>query len=112
MSKRKSMSGVGKGIGAFFDESEEAEEPKQQDDTSTSQHTDTQAAGQEAPDLKRATFYIRPDQNITIEEIKLQLTKRRINTNKSELVREAIDLLAEQDLEVLADRLAHEDKQS
>lgn len=99
--KRKSMAGIGKGMDAFFDEPEEKEK---QESTSDNEHMETQE--QSSPDLKRATFYIRPEQNIRIEEIKLQLTKRKVNTNKSELVREAIDLLAEQDLQALARRLA------
>lgn len=100
--KRKSMSGAGKGMNAFF-EDEPAEETQRQDvDTSTRQQDD------EEPELKRSTFYLRPEQNIDIEELKLQLKKAGVKTNKSELVREALDLLTEQaqdDLEWLAHRL-------
>jgi hypothetical protein len=102
------MAGIGKGVDAFFEETEDTQDVKgQQDDKSARQHDDVQTKQAFAPDLKRATFYIRPEQDIKIEELKLELTRGGVNTNKSELVREAIDLLAEQDLQVLAKRLTN-----
>ena len=91
------MTGTGKGMNAFFEEPEEA----------TKQHTDIQTKQQPAPDLERATFYIRPSQHITLEELKIKLRQQKIKTNKSELLREAIDLLSEQDLEALAQRITN-----
>jgi len=106
--KRRSMSGMGKGIDAFFEEPDRAEEPKHQQATkAVSPYADIQTKQQAAAVLERATFYIRPSQHTTLEELKISLRKRRFKTNKSELLRTAIDLLAEQDLQVLIDRLTN-----
>jgi hypothetical protein len=100
------MTGMGKGVDAFFAESDEAQESERKhDDKAVSQHADIQVKQQTPPDLKRATFYIRPNQDIVLDELKIRLRKQKVNTNKSELIREAIDLLAEQDIQALADRL-------
>ncbi len=85
-------------MNAYFDDSEEA----------THKHTDKQVKQQVYPDLERATFYIRPSQHSALEELKIRLREQRVKTNKSELLREAIDLLAEQDVETLANRLKRE----
>ena len=96
--KRKSMAGMGKGIDAYFEETAQEEEPK-------SQHTDIQTKQHTTPILERATFYIWPNHHTTLEELKINLRKQKIKTNKSELLRMAIDLLAEQELETVAERL-------
>ncbi len=104
--KRKSLSGIGKGYNAFFEETEES--PTAQQPPAPQSATETPPASEE---LERATFYIRPDQHDILERLKIELRKvdthkgGKIKTNKSELVREAIDLLGEQDLEMLAERL-------
>jgi hypothetical protein len=86
--KRKTMAGMGKGVDAFFAKPEES--VKDQDDE----------------DFERATFYIRPEQQTKLEELRIGLRKHKVKTNKSELVRTAIDLLAEQSIEGLAKRMA------
>ena len=48
-----------------------------------------------ASELIKVSYYIRPDQDTTLEEIKLLLRKTKgVRTDKSALIREAIDLLA------------------
>lgn len=106
--KRKPLTGAGRGVGAFFDE--EAPANRVDRTTQASQHTDIQASAasdEEALDeLERATFYIRPEQQEALEELKIKLRRRNVKTNKSALIRQAIDLLGEQDLDALHGRLA------
>lgn len=105
--KRKSMTGAGRGVGAFFDE--ERTSTRVDEAVQTSQHTDIQAitgGGLDEDALERATFYIRPGQQSLLEELKLRLRRRNVKTNKSELIREAIDLLSEQELAALEQRIA------
>ena len=103
------MTGIGKGMNAFFEETEAEKDPKRQlVDKAVSQHTDIQTKQQpEPPVLERATFYIRPSQHTTLEELKIKLRWHDVKTNKSELLRTAIDLLAGRDLQQLADRLTN-----
>ena len=54
-----------------------------------------QKAEETAEKLRKATYYIRPEQDITLETIQLsEHQKSGKRKDKSELVREAIDLLA------------------
>jgi len=56
--------------------------------------------------LDKGTFYLEPEHHLTLDELKLSLRKRQIKTDKSQLVRTAIELLAEQEINVIADRLS------
>ena len=145
--KRKSLSGSGKGLGAFFPDAEAqagtelptevepreevvAADNKQSLDNHTdlqsnnkadkqvNNHTDLQSAPSVAttvevatvdaptlmttvvaePALERATFYIWSDQHPALDELKLKLRKRGLKTDKSELIRVAIELLISQEL--------------
>lgn len=98
--KRKSMSGIGKGVDALLHQDDKTE--KQHEAKTVNQQDDTQSNQQD--DLERATFYIRPDQNITLEELRIKLRKLNIKSNKSEIVRKAIDLLAEQHTDLLVSK--------
>lgn len=157
--KRKSISGSGRGLGAFFDEAptyprpeqkeadvdlqvnkqgdiqpnnytdlqvnqyadkqvnsenladtqssvenDTAIQSKQYDDKQVRQHTSLQVNKHTdiPPKLERATFYIRSDQHPELDELKLKLRKRGIKTDKSELIRVAIDFLISQDLDEVA----------
>ena len=106
--KRRPMTGIGKGMNAFFEKTEAEKDPRRQlVDKAVSQHTDIQTKRQASPVLERATFYIRPAQHTTLEKLKIKLRKHKVKTNKSELLRTAIDLLAERDLQLLANRLTN-----
>src|SRR5262245_17292686 len=51
---------------------------------------------QESQDFIKVSYYIRPDQDDTLEEIKLAVRRATgERTDKSALIREAIDLLAD-----------------
>jgi len=54
---------------------------------------------------EKATFYLQPDHQVALDELKLKLRKRGVRTDKSELAREAIELLVEQDIETIIGRL-------
>ena len=103
--KRKPMTGAGRGVGAFFDD--DIRGKPNSTDKQPSQHTDIQTnEGMGDEDVfERATFYIRPGQHSLLEEIKLKLRRRNVRTNKSELIREAIDMLSEQELAMLERRI-------
>ena len=115
--KRKSLAGIGKGVDAFFDKP--GETVKQQDDKAVSKYNDKTVKPQNGEavnkynnlqvkpqdDFERATFYIRPEQHTKLEEIRIALRHHQAKTNKSELIRMAIDLLAEQSVEGLAKRM-------
>lgn len=58
-------------------------------DIQVSQHTSTPAK----QDLMKATYYIRPDQDMKLEQIRLARRVRGEKVDKSELIREAIDRL-------------------
>jgi hypothetical protein len=102
-SKRKSMAVTGKGVNAFFEEktAKQTTATSIQDDKAVSKHTSKDVEQQSDIDLQRATFYIAPEQHTQLEELRIKLRKHKIKTNKSELVRIAIDLLAEQDVDLL-----------
>ena len=57
---------------------------------------------------EKATFYIQPGDQVALDELKLKLRKRGVKTDKSELVRKAIELLTEQDIETIISRLKSE----
>jgi hypothetical protein len=117
--KRKTMAGMGKGVDAFFAKPEESVKDQddlaakqqgskavqQQDSKAVQQHSDLPAKQQD-DDFERATFYIRPEQQTNLEELRIGLRKHKVKTNKSELIRTAIDLLAEQSIEGLARKMA------
>ncbi len=102
--QRKRASVAGRGLSAYFDDTSTAEQ--QHTDIQTYKHTDLQTKQQEDEDLERATFYIRPEQHSMLEELRIQLRKHHLKTNKSELVRAAIDYLSEQDIDVVIDKLS------
>jgi hypothetical protein len=86
--KRKSMSGAVQGMNAFFsgpvtDASEAAEDQDQSSEE----------------ELERVTLYLRPDQDSFLTELLSKLKRKRVKTNRSELVRAAIDALSKHDLE-------------
>ncbi|MDQ5850687.1 MAG: hypothetical protein M3380_01190 [Chloroflexota bacterium] len=102
--RRRSMAGVGRGVDAFFPE-EATTEQSQHADIQTYKQDDTDGEPEEA--LERATFYIRPNQHEILEDLRKELRRKKVKTNKSELVRKAIDLLAEQDPTRLAELLTN-----
>ncbi len=102
--KRKPVTRAGRGAMAWFNESDSMEQ--QDTDTQLYKHADVQTKQQEDEDLERATFYIRPEQHSILEELRIQLRKHHLKTNKSELVRAAIDYLSEQDIDVVIDKLS------
>jgi hypothetical protein len=112
--KRKTMAGMGKGVDAFFEQP--AVPVKQQDDI-TAKQQDVEAVKQyndlpvkqQDDDFERATFYIRPDQQTQLEQVRIGLRQHKVKTNKSELIRMAIDLLAEQSVEGLAKKMGREE---
>jgi hypothetical protein len=109
--KRKTMAGMGKGVDAFFEQpavpvKQQDDIPaKQQGDKAVKQYSCLQVKQQDDDDFERATFYIRPEQQTTLEQVRIGLRKHKVKTNKSELVRMAIDLLAEQSIEGLARKM-------
>jgi hypothetical protein len=58
-----------------------------------------------SPPLEAATFYLMPDHQLTLEEIKLKLRRQNIKVSKSKLARVAIHLLDEQPLAEIIERL-------
>ncbi len=54
---------------------------------------------------EKATFYLQPDHQVALDELKLKLKKRGIKTDKSQLVKQAIDLLVEQEIATIISRL-------
>jgi hypothetical protein len=55
--------------------------------------------------LESATVYLLPEQQIMLDELKLKLRREGIRSNKSKLVRVAINLLQEQHIENIISRL-------
>lgn len=93
---RKSMTGAVQGMDAFFT-STAAEEQDTQDTTSEEE-------------LERVTLYIRPDQDSLLTELQSKLKRRRVKTNRSELVRAAIDILSERELDTIEQLLQEDQK--
>lgn len=56
-------------------------------------------SNQNQPTLEAATVYLLPDHQIILEELKLKLRRHGFKVTKSKLVRIAIQLLGEQELE-------------
>ena len=50
-------------------------------------------------ELERTTLYLRPDQTGELDRLKIELRKHKVRTNRSEIVRVAIDLLTQQGLD-------------
>ena len=100
--RRRSMAGVGKGVDAFFP-TEQTPEQHQHTDIQTYKQDDDSVEQEE--ELERATFYIRPNQHDILDDLRRELRRKKVKTNKSELVRKAIDLLAEQGPTRLAELL-------
>ena len=90
---RKSMSGAVQGMDAFFPEPEE--------------EAGSQPQAEVAPEkeLERVTFYIRPDQDALLTQLRAQLKRKRVKTSRSELVRVALNILGEQELEHIEKKL-------
>ena len=78
MAKRPSMRGMG--ADAFFASTAEAPAP-QQDSTP-------------APQFVKATFYLTPELILKLEQVRFDRLQRGEKTDKSALVREAIERLA------------------
>ena len=95
MTKRRSMSGAGRGVDAFF-----GDDQKRHTNIATDGQTDTES------ELRRATFYIQPEQNLELEELKLRLARQGVRTNKSALVRLGLRILIEQEPGEIATRVA------
>ena len=49
-------------------------------------------------ELERGTFYVRPEHQYDLDELRLKLMRNNVRTNKSELVRVAIDNLVNQNI--------------
>ena len=88
MAKRESMRG--RGADAFFN------------DRASNQHTSIPANQQasmpvvsESGDLVKATFYLTPAQILKLEQLRLTRRQQGQKVDKSALVREAIDALAQ-----------------
>ena len=102
MAKRQSIKGLGRNI--YF---RELKKGVKQVNQFTAKQTRQQSH------LERATFYIRPEQQDQLEQLKIKLRSklrehrrgRRRQVDKSELIRLAIDLLNEQDEDLLIKRL-------
>jgi hypothetical protein len=90
---RKSMSGAVQGMDAFFPEPEE--------------EARTQPKVEVTPEeeLERVTLYIRPDQDALLTQLRAQLKRKRVKTSRSELVRVALNILGEQELEYIEKQL-------
>ena len=58
-----------------------------------------------SPDLERITVYIRFDQLAALEELRMKLRQQGVKTNKSAIVRVALDKLVEEGMEKLKERL-------
>ena len=86
MAKRESMRG--RGADAFFNP------PATNDATPASQHTGMPVLEQTS-ELVKATFYLKPDQVLKLEQLRLERRQRGQKIDKSALVREAIDGLTE-----------------
>lgn len=90
MSKRASVKDKGSPLDDILGTSQETDVNKAtstQDDKTTSLQDDSEEA------LERTTYYLYPEQKIQIDELVLNLKKQKVKTNKSELVRVAIDEL-------------------
>jgi hypothetical protein len=94
--KRKPMAGVVQGMDAFF--SGPADQPQEVVEVEEKA---------EADKLARVTLYIRPDQDSLLTELQSKLKRKRVKTNRSELVQAAIDVLSKHDLESL-EKIVHE----
>lgn len=95
--KRTSIRGMG--ADAFF--SPNAAQADQEDSTPVKQDTSISAHQDVSTPVKqpliKATFYLTPEHESALEELKLKLRKTTgERTDKSELVRRAIDLLVNQ----------------
>jgi hypothetical protein len=56
-------------------------------------------------EIEKTSVYILSDHRTLMDELKMELRKQGVKTNMSQLARVAIDLLAEQELEMLIRRL-------
>jgi len=95
--KRTSIRGMG--ADAFF--SPNAAQAEQQGSAAVQQDTSTPVSQDTSTPVKqpliKATFYLTPEHEEALEELKLKLRKTTgERTDKSELVRRAIDLLVNQ----------------
>ena len=59
-------------------------------------------------EYEAATVYLLPQHQIILDEVRLKLRRQGIKVNKSQLVRAAIHLLAQQPLAHLVDHLQSE----
>ena len=85
----------GKGLDVLLgSEQEDIKEAKQQD-VNKAKNKNRKTAKQEK--LIKRTFYITEKEDLLLEKIKLQRKERGEKVDKSELVREAIRLLAERE---------------
>ncbi|NWJ98826.1 MAG: hypothetical protein HXX20_24045 [Chloroflexi bacterium] len=98
--KRKSISRTARGVDAYFTDANEVQDQNSSIPVSNSTDIQTEAA------LERATFYIRVDQPTNLEELKLKLRRKGIKTDKSELVRMALDMLTSQDIDAIVNLLS------
>jgi hypothetical protein len=87
-------------VDAYFTDANEVENQNSSIPVSNSTDIQPEAA------LERATFYIRVDQPTNLEELKLKLRKKGIKTDKSELVRIALDMLTSQDIDAIVNLLS------
>jgi len=75
---------------------------RQEDDMPVTLHTDMPVSQQdstpEKQELIKATYYIRPEQDIKLEQIRLQRRLKGERIDKSALVRETIDKLIEENI--------------
>jgi hypothetical protein len=90
MAKRQSMRGMG--ADAFFNSPQPAA-PDQQAGIPAHQQASVPAAAA-TDELVKATFYLKPDQVMKLEQLRLARRQRGQKIDKSALVREAIDALA------------------
>ncbi len=67
----------------------------------------SQKSTQAKEGLEKSTIYIHSDQNLALDELIYKLRKRKVKTNRSELVRIAIDLLLKQDLDTLIAKITN-----
>lgn len=95
MSKRASLKSRSPLDDFLSDERQAAKETRQQVNQSTSQQDD----------IERTGFYVRADQNKAIDELRIKLKDHKIKTNRSEILRVALDQFLKKDIEEVVDLL-------
>ena len=79
-------------------------EPKDQSGTNDVKQSNNQVVKQSnEPYFERYTVYFSTEQHETLETLKTKLRRQKVKTNKSKLVRVAVDFLASHQIEEIAE---------